>query len=37
VHGELIVVDDVPSVFAEQVVDAFHGRVDEEFSLAVSG
>lgn len=36
-HGELIVVDDVPGVFAEQVVDAFHSRVDEEFSLAVSG
>jgi len=37
VHGELIVADDVPSAFAERVVDAFHGRVDEEFSLAVSG
>jgi 6-phosphogluconolactonase len=37
VHGELIVVDDVPGAFAERVVDAFHGRADEEFSLAVSG
>jgi 6-phosphogluconolactonase len=37
VHGELIVVEDVPSAFAGHVVDAFHDRVDEEFSLALSG
>jgi 6-phosphogluconolactonase len=37
VNGELFVVEDVPSAFAERVVDAFHGRVDDEFSLAVSG
>lgn len=36
-HGELIVVEDVPSAFAERVVDAFHHRADEDFSLAVSG
>jgi 6-phosphogluconolactonase len=37
VNGELFVVEDVPTAFAERVVYAFHGRVDEEFSLAVSG
>ncbi len=36
-NGELFVVDDVPSAFAERVVHAFQGRADEEFSLAVSG
>ncbi len=36
-NGELFVVEDVPSAFAERVVDAFHVRIDEEFSLAVSG
>lgn len=36
-NGELIVVEDVPTAFAERVVYAFQGRVDEEFSLAVSG
>lgn len=36
-HGELIVVEDVASAFAERVVDAFHHRVDEEFSMALSG
>jgi 6-phosphogluconolactonase len=37
VNGEIFVVEDVPSAFAEQVVDAFHSRVDEEFSMALSG
>jgi 6-phosphogluconolactonase len=37
VNGELFVVDDVPKAFAERVVDAFHTRVDEEFSMALSG
>jgi 6-phosphogluconolactonase len=37
VNGDLFVVDDVPSAFAERVVHAFQGRPDEEFSLAVSG
>ena len=36
-HGELVVVDDVPGEFAERVVEAFHGRPHEGFSLAVSG
>ena len=36
-NGELFVVDDVPTAFAQRVVDAFHTRVDEEFSMALSG
>jgi 6-phosphogluconolactonase len=37
VHGELAVVEDVPGEFAERVIEAFHGRPHEGFSLAVSG
>jgi 6-phosphogluconolactonase len=37
VHGELIVVDDVPGEFAERVVEAFHARPGEGFSLVLSG
>jgi 6-phosphogluconolactonase len=37
VHDELIVVDDVPGEFAERVIEAFHSRPHEGFSLAVSG
>jgi 6-phosphogluconolactonase len=37
VHGELIVVDDVPGEFAERVIEAFHARPNDGFSLAVSG
>jgi 6-phosphogluconolactonase len=37
VNGELIVVDDVPAEFAERVIEAFHGRPDESFSIALSG
>ena len=36
-HGELIVVDDVPGEFAERVVEAFHTRPHDTFSLALSG
>ena len=36
-HGELVVVDDVPGELAERVIEAFHGRPHEGFSLAVSG
>ncbi|MGH9281465.1 MAG: hypothetical protein ACRD0S_00855, partial [Acidimicrobiales bacterium] len=36
-NGELVVVDDIPGAFAECVIDAFLGRPDEEFSLALSG
>jgi 6-phosphogluconolactonase len=37
VNGELLVVDDVPGVFAERVIGAFQARADEEFCMAVSG
>jgi 6-phosphogluconolactonase len=37
VFGELVVVDDVPGEFAERVIEAFHGRPNDTFSLAVSG
>jgi 6-phosphogluconolactonase len=37
VHGELVVVDDVPGEFAERVIEAFHSRPNDGFSLAVSG
>ena len=36
-HGELIVVDDVPGAFATKVIEAFAGRPDELFCLALSG
>lgn len=35
--GELVVVDDVPREFAERVIEAFDGRANEDFSLALSG
>ncbi len=35
--GELVVVDDVPAAFAERVIEAFHNRPDEDFSMALSG
>lgn len=35
--GELVVVDDVPGEFAERVVEAYHARPNEGFSLALSG
>jgi 6-phosphogluconolactonase len=37
VNGELLVVDDVPGEFAERVIEAFHSRPGEDFSLALSG
>jgi len=37
VNGELIVVEDVPAEFAERVIEAFHRRPDEMFSIALSG
>jgi len=37
VNGELIVVDDVSGEFAERVIEAFHARPGETFSLALSG
>lgn len=36
-HGDLIVVDDVPGEFAERVVEAFHSRPLDTFSFALSG
>ena len=36
-NGELVVVDDVPAEFAERVIEAFHTRPNEQFSLALSG
>jgi 6-phosphogluconolactonase len=37
VHGELVVVDDVPGEFAERVIEAFHGRPHDAFSFVLSG
>jgi 6-phosphogluconolactonase len=36
-YGELVVVDDVPGEFAERVIEAFHRRPADGFSLALSG
>jgi len=36
-NGSLIVVDDVAAEFAERVIEAFHGRPNDGFSLALSG
>lgn len=36
-HGDLVVVDDVPGEFAERVIECFHTRPDESFSIALSG
>jgi 6-phosphogluconolactonase len=36
-HGELVVVDDVPGEFAERVIEAFHSRPHDGFSFAASG
>jgi 6-phosphogluconolactonase len=37
VHGELVVVDDVPGEFAERIIEEFHSRPHDGFSIAVSG
>lgn len=36
-HGELRVVEDVPGEFADLVVEAFHSRPEDVFSVALSG
>ncbi len=36
-HGSLVVVDDVAAEFAERVIEAFHARPGEIFSLVLSG
>jgi 6-phosphogluconolactonase len=35
--GELLVVDDVPAAFSAHVIEAYEGRDDEDFALALSG
>jgi len=37
VNGEVIVVDDVAAEFSERVIETFHGRPEESFSLVLSG
>jgi 6-phosphogluconolactonase len=36
-NGSLVIVDDVPAEFAERVIEAFHSRPNDTFSLALSG
>jgi 6-phosphogluconolactonase len=36
-NGELVVVDDVPGEFAERVIESFHQRPADGFSIALSG
>jgi 6-phosphogluconolactonase len=36
-HGSLVIVDDVPGEFAERVIESFHSRPADTFSLALSG
>jgi 6-phosphogluconolactonase len=36
-NGELVVVEDLAGEFAERVIEAFHARAEEEFSLCLSG
>jgi 6-phosphogluconolactonase len=36
-HGSLVIVDDVPGEFAERVIEAFHIRPNDTFSIALSG
>ncbi|MDQ1372703.1 MAG: 6-phosphogluconolactonase [Actinomycetota bacterium] len=36
-NGELVVVDDLAGEFAERVIECFHSRSDENFSIALSG
>lgn len=36
-NGDLVIVDDVAGEFAERVIEAFHSRPGDTFSLALSG
>ena len=36
-NGEWVVVDDVPGEFSERMIEAFHGRPNDSFSIALSG
>src|SRR3954466_14970679 len=35
--GELVIVDDVAAEFAERVIESFHGRPNDGYSIALSG
>jgi len=35
--GELVIVDDVAAEFAERVIECFHGRPNDGYSMALSG
>src|SRR5260221_12963139 len=35
--GELVIVDDVAAEFAERVIESFHARPNDGFSMALSG
>ncbi|HEV3225776.1 MAG TPA: 6-phosphogluconolactonase, partial [Acidimicrobiales bacterium] len=35
--GELVIVDDVAAEFAERVIENFHGRPNDGYSIALSG
>ncbi len=35
--GELVVVDDVPGEFAERLIECFHARPNDSYSIALSG
>jgi len=36
-NGEVVVVDDVATEFSERVIEAFHGRPNDGFAVALSG
>ncbi len=36
-NGELVVVEDVPGEFAERVIESFHSRPNDGYSIALSG
>src|SRR5687767_7726742 len=36
-HGALVVTEDVPGAFATRVIEAFDGRLNDAFSIALSG
>ncbi|CAN5205233.1 6-phosphogluconolactonase [soil metagenome] len=36
-NGELVVVDDVPAEFADRVIECYHGRPNDSFTVALSG
>jgi 6-phosphogluconolactonase len=36
-NGELVVVDDVPGEFAERVIECYHARPNDGYSIALSG